>query len=246
LLGEWTNNKGRNARKRNLNAAEIKRLWTGLDNDNLPHDRRTRLALKFELVTMLRGCEYMPLRKDEVFNLEGNDPYVFIPLERVKKRDHDLYQPLSSLAVEIIREAMRDNKTDYVFATVQRGGKLINKPLRTTAPNSALRTDKDEVPGLCDLLDIPKFRQHDLRRTAATAARSIATKENGITLAKISMCLDHAVKREDGVTIPTVTRRHYVHAHAQELAEKREVLEALADEIRHIVGDERSQLAMAA
>jgi integrase len=242
-LGKWTNNKTKNARKRILAAPEIKRFWTGLDNDNLPHDRRTRLALKFELVSMLRGCEFMPLRKDEVFNLDGHDPYLFIPLDRVKKRDHDLYVPLSSLAVEIIREAMKDNKTDYVFATVQRGGKLINKPLRTTATASALRdrTDKGEAPGLCSLLDLAKFTPHDLRRTAATVARSI-----GLPLSKVSMCLDHAVKREDGVVIPAVTRRHYVHAHAQELAEKREVLEKLADEIRHMIGDERSDFAMAA
>ena len=67
---------------------------------------------------MLRGGEFLSLRKDEVFNLDGNDPYVFIPLERVKNRKHDLLQPLSSLAVEIIREALKDNDTDYVLEAI--------------------------------------------------------------------------------------------------------------------------------
>ena len=244
LLGEWTNfKKKRKTQKRVLNDAEIKRFWNGLDNDNLPHDRRTRLALKFELVTMLRGCEFLPLRKDEIHGWGGPTPYIHIPLERVKKRDHDLLQPLSSLAVEIIREALKDNDTDYVFPTPPLfGGKLINKPLRNTATASALRDrpDKDS-PGICTLLDIPKFTPHDLRRTAATGARNL-----GVPLSKVSMCLDHAVKREEGVSIPAVTTDHYVFiADHRELAEKREVLEKLADAIRRIVG-ERPKLTMVA
>jgi integrase len=239
-LGKWTNNKTKSVRTRTLSASEIKQLWNGLDTD-LPHDRRTRLALKFELVTMLRGGEFLSLRKDEVFNLDGNDPYVFIPLERVKNRKHDLLQPLSSLAVEIIREALKDNDTDYVFATPQRGGKRINEPLGNQTTGSALRDRKDKgTPGICTLLGMAKFTPHDLRRTASTVARTV-----GVPLSKVSMCLDHAVRREDGFSIPSVTRRHYVHAHQQELAEKREVLEKLADEVRRIVG-EQPELAMAA
>ena len=44
-------------RKRVLSEDEIRILWHGLDNEDLPWDRRTRLALKFELVTMLRSGE---------------------------------------------------------------------------------------------------------------------------------------------------------------------------------------------
>jgi integrase len=242
MLGEWTNfKKKRKTQKRILNDAEIKQFWHGLDREDLPHDRRTRLALKFELVTMLRGGEFMPLRKDEIHGWEGPNPYIHIPLERVKKRDHDLQQPLSSLAVEIIREALKDNDTDYVFATPQRGGRRINEPLSRQAATAALR-DRDDHPGICTLLGMKKFTSHDLRRTASTGARNL-----GVSLSKVSMCLDHAVKREDGVSIPRVTTDHYVFiADHRELAEKREVLEKLADAIRRIVGDERSELAMAA
>jgi integrase len=248
LLGEWTNNEHEQPRQRVLAATEIKQLWNGLDNDDLPHDRRTRLALKFELVSMLRGCEFLPLRKDEIVDLDG-EAYLRIPLERVKNRKHDILQPLSSLAVEIIREALKDNDTDYVFATPQRGGRRINEPLGNQATSSALRDRTDKTnpnPGICSLLGIAKFTPHDLRRTAATVARASATRNNGVTLAKVSMCLDHAVKREDGMAVPDVTRRVYVHAHQQELDEKRQVLEVLADAIRHIVSSEQPKMAKAA
>ena len=42
-------------RTRVLSEDEIKTFWHGLDRNDLPWDRRTRLALKFELVTMLRS-----------------------------------------------------------------------------------------------------------------------------------------------------------------------------------------------
>ncbi len=42
-------------RTRVLSEDEIRIFWHGLDRNDLPWDRRTRLALKFELVTMLRS-----------------------------------------------------------------------------------------------------------------------------------------------------------------------------------------------
>src|SRR6516162_9180284 len=45
------------ARERVLTEDEIRIFWRGLDRADLPWDRRTKLALKFELVTMLRSAE---------------------------------------------------------------------------------------------------------------------------------------------------------------------------------------------
>ena len=47
------------ARDRVLSADEIRIFWHGLDREDLPWDRRTRLALKFALVTMLRSSELL-------------------------------------------------------------------------------------------------------------------------------------------------------------------------------------------
>jgi Phage integrase family len=261
-LGKWTDTKKRNQyrrkQKRTLNLREIKTFWHGLDREDSPHTRHTRLALKFELATMLRGCEFIPLRKDEVHGLDTSTPYIHIPLERVKKRDHDLLQPLSPLAVEIIREALKDNDTDYVFPAIcyrfgSRRGRHVNKPLARTATSTALRDRRDsDVPGLCTLLGLKKFAGHDVRRTAASLVRSL-----GVPLSKVSMCLDHAIKREDGIEIPSVTRDHYVVGHFAEdaeMAEKREVLDKLSEELRRIVapspastsGRDEAELAMAA
>src|SRR4029077_7517598 len=58
-------------RMRVLSEDEIKTFWHGLDRDDLPWDRKTRLALKFELVTMLRSAELLAAQRDELFDLDG-------------------------------------------------------------------------------------------------------------------------------------------------------------------------------
>src|SRR6516162_3341806 len=57
------------ARERVLNAEEIRTFWHGLDRDDLPYDRKTRLALTFALVSMLRSAELLGARRDELFDL---------------------------------------------------------------------------------------------------------------------------------------------------------------------------------
>lgn len=47
------------SRPRVLSADEIRIFWHGLDRADLPWDQRTRLALKFDLVTMLRSAELL-------------------------------------------------------------------------------------------------------------------------------------------------------------------------------------------
>jgi integrase len=92
-------------RTRVLSEEEIRIFWHGLDRDDLPWDRKTRLALKFELVTMLRSAELLGAQRSELFDLDGDNPRFDVPLKRVKKR-RVIQQPLSDLAVEVIREAL--------------------------------------------------------------------------------------------------------------------------------------------
>jgi integrase len=212
-------------RERVLTATEIATLWHGLDRD-MVWDRRTRLALKFELVTMLRSGELLPLHVNEIVDLDGDHPRIDIPARRVKKR-RIIRQPLSSLAVEIIKEALINGEQKFVFQTPQ-----ANKPLHRHAMATALRGRPDKgIPGICELLGLAPFTPHDLRRTSASWARLI-----GEPMSKIALCLDHRVTSEDGVRLPSVTGRHYVHAEDRELQEKREVLNKLAAEFRRIVG----------
>ena len=49
-----------------LSDNEIRVLWHGLDRADLPWDRRTRLALKFALVSMLRSGELLPIHRSKL------------------------------------------------------------------------------------------------------------------------------------------------------------------------------------
>ncbi|WP_235939597.1 tyrosine-type recombinase/integrase [Bradyrhizobium hipponense] len=218
-------------RTRVLTEDEIRIFWHGLDRDDLmaSWDRRTRLALKFELATMLRSAELLGAHR-KLIDLDGEQPRLDVPLKRVKKR-RDIQQPLSSLAVEITKEALKGNNKDFVFASP-----LDNKPMHRKAMADALRGDKRKgkvrTPGICQLLGLKPFTPHDLRRTAASWARRI-----GQPMTKIALCLDHRVTTEDGIKLPPVTGKHYVHAEDRDVKEKREVLQAWAAELRRIIAE---------
>jgi integrase len=212
-------------RTRVLSADEIRIFWHGLDRADMPWDRRTRLALKFELVTMLRSKELRGASRDELFDLDGQYPRFDVPLKRVKKR-RVIQQPLSSLAVEIIREAMGDN--EHVFASP-----FGDKPLGHSAMATALRGTKHaggrvKTPGICALLGLELFTPHDLRRTAATLAGDL-----GFDDAWIAKCLDHAVSKKGDTIVPTVTGK--VYNHSKRMKEKRAVLDGVAAELRWII-----------
>ncbi|WP_225645914.1 tyrosine-type recombinase/integrase [Bradyrhizobium australafricanum] len=223
-------------RDRILSEEEIRTLWHGLDRNDLPRDRRTRLALKFALISMLRSGELLPIHRDE---LNGENGTVDISARRVKRR-RVINQPLSDLALEIIKEAM--GNYDHAFT-----GRFGNAPLSRQAMSGALkgtkhRNGKVKTPGICELLGLEPFTPHDLRRTAATMCGEL-----GLSEAAISLCLDHqANKDEHGKPLPAVTRKVYNRATRIIVAKKREVLDAWAAELRRIVGAEDAETRMAA
>ncbi|WP_028165977.1 tyrosine-type recombinase/integrase [Bradyrhizobium elkanii] len=219
------------ARTRVLNEHEIRIFWHGLDRDDLPWDRRTRLALKFELVTMLRSGELVPAHLDELFDIDGEFPRFDVPAKRVKKR-RVIQQPLSSLAVEIIKEAISREGQEFVFESPVHEG----QPIHRTAMATALRgtkheknKDKTKTPGLCELLGLKRFTPHDLRRTAATLAGEL-----GYSDAAIAKCLDHAVTKDDGEKISRVTG---IYNQSKRMQQKRAVLDGIAAELRRIIGE---------
>jgi integrase len=208
--------KGR-PKTRVLTKDEIRTLWHGLDREDLPYDRTTRLAIKFALVTMLRSNEMLPIRHSE----------------RVKKR-RLIRQPLSDLALEILKEAVGDN--EYAFT-----GRFGDAPLSRQAMSNSLRGSKrgrkggqvvETTPGICELLGLKPFTPHDLRRTAATMCEHLRLPGGDIAL-----CLDHqSSKDENGNDWPVVTQEVYSLAFEARVARKRDVLDAWAAELRLIVG----------
>jgi integrase len=214
-------------RTRVLSEDEIRIFWHGLDRNDLPWGRKTRLALKFELVTMLRCGELLAARRDELFDLDGENPRFEVPLKRVKKR-RVIQQPLSDLAVKIIREALTSDKQQYVFASPL-GDMPMNRRVMGTALRGTKVKGKVKTPGICALLGMKPFTPHDLRRTAATLAGDL-----GFDDAWIAKCLDHAASKKQEQIVPSVTGK--VYNHSKRMKEKRAVLDGVAAELRRIIG----------
>jgi integrase len=215
-------------RTRVLSEDEIRIFWHGLDRDDLPWDCKTRLALKFELVTMLRSGELLAAHRDELFDLDGENPRFDVPLKRVKKR-RVIQQPLSDLAVEIIKEALSSDKQQFVFASPV-GDQPMNRKVMATALRGTKVKGKVKTPGICALLGLRPFTPHDLRRTAATLAGDL-----GFDDAWIAKCLDHAASKKQEQTVPSVTGK--VYNHSKRMKEKRAVLDGIAAELRRIIGE---------
>lgn len=213
-------------RTRVLSEEEIRIFWHGLDRPDLPWDRKIRLALKFELVTMLRSAELLGAHRNELFDLDDDHPRFDVPLKRVKKR-RVIQQPLSSLAVEIIREVLSSEKQQYVFASPL-GDQPMNRKVMATALRGTRVQGKVKRTGICALLGLRAFTPHDLRRTAATLAGDL-----GFDDAWIAKCLDHVASKKSEQIVPTVTGK--VYNHSKRMKEKRAVLDGLAAELRRII-----------
>jgi integrase len=179
--------RGEPSRERALSPDEIRTFWRGLDRDDLPTGHKAVLAMRFALATMLRSGELLPLHRSEIF-LDAEIPYVLIPAKRVKKR-RDIKQPLSPLAVSILKEVLADGD-DYVFQSARRSAK---SPISRSIMANALRgrPDKGAGKGICELLGLAAFTPHDLRRTAATLAGKLRFSDSWI-----EACLDHQKKKE--------------------------------------------------
>ena len=142
-------------------------------------------------------------------------------------------QPLSDLALEIIKEAMGNYDMPSRAASAMRRCRAR----RCTTPCAATRSTK----GICELLGLKPFTPHDLRRTAATMCGELGLSEAGI-----SLCLDHqANKDENGKPLPAITRKVYNLATRDRVAKKRKVLDAWAIELRRIVSQPAETLHVA-
>jgi integrase len=196
----------------------------------MPWCRKTRLAIKFALVTMLRSGELLPIHRDEL-NIENGA--VDIPARRVKKR-RVINQPLSDLALEVIKEALANEEQQYVFASPVRGDIPLNRKAMSIALRGTTYRDGGvKSPDICDLLKLASFTPHDLRRTAPTMCGEL----EDVSDYGISLCLDHqATKDENGKKLPAITNKIYNKATRKRVKEKRKVLDAWAVELRRIIG----------
>jgi len=229
----------RGERKRVLNVDEIRQFWHGLDRPDLPVPRSIALALKLELVTMLRSREFLTAETAELKGRATRFAHIQVPLQRVKKR-RVIIQPLSSLAQTIVAEAIKDRDQAFIFESAR--GLMLGHDALSVALRGR-HTTKDGKPfkeiGLCEFLGIAKFTPHDLRHTAASLARELKCSR-----ADIASCLDHQGKGEDDVGAVTgvYIREEIFPYWSNDLESKREVLETLAEGLLEIIGEKPAEL----
>ena len=176
---------------------------------------------------MLRSNELLSAHLSELFDLDGEHPRFDVPLKRVKKR-RVIQQPLSDLAVEIIRKALEDGN-EHVFASPLGDQPMNRKVMAVALRGTKYKGGKVKSPGICALLGLQPFTPHDLRRTAATLAGDL-----GFDDAWIAKCLDHAASKKSEQIVPSVTGK--VYNHSKRMKEKRAVLDGVAAELRRIIG----------
>jgi len=194
------------------------------------------------MATARRTGEVRELHISELVDLDGVNPHMIIPANRVKN-GKPVVMALSTLAVEIIKEALIDDDQQFVFRSPIRK----DKPLHSKAMNAALRGHHNGRKSIWELMGFQKnadgkfgdvFKPHDFRHTAATLL-----VERGFMDSDISIALGHTFKGERVPVVrapatpaaPAVTL-HYIHSHR--LPQKRQIMEAWADELRRIINGE--------
>jgi integrase len=164
-------------RDRALNPEEIRTLWAATEALKYPFGPFFRLLL----ATGQRRSEVATMRWADL-DRKGEKTWT-IPAEMTKaKRTHVV--PLSPLALNIIEECDREQQlaSPYVFSS---------RAKRPIAGYSKAKQELDEVLAACG--DIPPWRIHDLRRSAATRM----AEKMKVTRFVIARVLNHA---DSGVT----------------------------------------------
>jgi integrase len=215
-------------RDRVMSNEEITAFWQLLDVANI--DRRTALLFKLALATGRRSSEIRLLRVDELV-LDAEIPHMAIPAGRIKNKK-PLVMALSTLAVEIIKEAIADQGQTFVFE----GDK--GEPLNRQILNRAMRGRPDKgTAGLIEQMGIAyqdAFKPHDFRHTIGT----VLVEELGDEFndADVALALGHSFKGERVQQVrkaPQVTQ-NYINGHR--LKRKRKIMEAWADYLRPLIG----------
>jgi integrase len=188
-----------NSRKRVLADKELAAFWHGIVLS--PVSEPVGLALRLALLTGARASEIAGAHKSEFQNLdEPSQAAWLIPGERTKnKRDHLI--PLSRLALETVKTALKlsGDDTEFLFPARYNNGKPLDGHALTTAM-ARFCADWKEPPS-----------PHDLRRTVNTRLAML-----GVAKEIRDRCLNHVTGLRDPES------RHYNRYEFQQ--EKRDAL----------------------
>jgi integrase len=168
----------KNKKSRHLSPVEIHQFWHCLDI--IPMRSVTRLALRFMLVTLARGCEVRHMTWQDI-NFKNR----IWTLPRTKNGHmHRVY--LNDMALNILAEVQAITKDQgYVFGSM--GTKAIPNDQACELKPMHIRTLCQPIKRHFDKfgIEIP-FTPHDLRRTGATIVASLFGRRD-----LVKMCLNH-------------------------------------------------------
>jgi integrase len=190
------------SRDRVMSDTEIAKFWVATDEIKLPVGDALKLLL-------LTGCRVSEIARLEWSEVSDDGSVLTISGSRTKN-GLALVIPLSQIAIEIVARQPRSDT--FVFTM---------KALVPVSLGSKVKSRLDQMMG-----DVPSWRLHDLRRTAATGMASINVPPH-----VIEACLNHSSGFRGGIG-GVYNRYGY-------LAEKREALGRWADHLESIVGDPR-------
>lgn len=209
-------------RQRVLTREEMHRFWHAIDEASM--SPAMRLIIRLAVLTGQRRGEVAGARKDELHDLDGEEPRWIIPghrrfrgrviAGRTKNRQKQIV-PLSGAAVELFRHALAlagDSK--FVFPSPI--GHSIMGHVRPDAVSKSIRRLREQ----CGIEDVTI---HDMRRVVATTLAD----EFDVSDRVIERILNHI----DG----SVTARHYNQATL--LRQVREALEHWSAWIMEVVGE---------
>lgn len=213
------------ARDRVLSNDEIRLVWLAADKVDWPFGPLVKLLL----LTGQRRDEVASASWDE-FTLGGPAPLWVIPKERAKNNQaHSV--PLSKSAVEILQALPRIKGAESFILTTtgkspvsgfSRAKDGIEAAMLAIARQEAAERGEDP-----DKVNLPEWRLHDLRRTAASGMAAL-----GQPVHVVEAVLNHRSGTIKGVA--AVYNRH------DYLEEKRRALSAWASKVAEIVTGEQS------
>ncbi len=166
-----------NQRDRVLSAAETKKLWKMLENDDLDMTLAQRQCLRLILVTAQRRGEVVTARWEDI---DLGAAWWTIP-EEIAKNNLPHRVPLSPLACRLLKAARKESPGSVFVFPHPRKESHINEE----AVTKAVRRNET-------FFGLEHWTPHDLRRTAASQMASMGTPR--LTIGKI---LNHV---EPGVT----------------------------------------------
>jgi len=202
--------------ERVLSDDEIGILWNGLPK-SLARSKACQRIAKLCLVTAQRVGEVAGMERGE---LDLSGAIWKLPGSRTKN-GHAHSVPLSALAVEIIKEALAEQKpgAPFVFPNPRGDGPLTGIVVARTVTR-AHEADQDRPNGR---FGIAHWTSHDLRRTAVSKMA-----EMGIAPIVLGHVINHRSVTKAGVTLA-------VYSHYDYAKEKRSALDIWAERVDALI-----------